>query len=296
MSFQRYSLVLLTLAAVGALPARASGADDAVVAVLSSNSGPYQQAFQGFQQAFGSAIPSYTLSEGKPTIPSRARVIVAFGGKAALAHYPMHGTLIYCLAPGTKIGPEEHDGPLVKVHTSPAVLLTVQKFKELQPALKRLAVLWAGESIKDYFEHKKDVAGRLGVDLVSDRVTDPDELPNHLRTLKGTVDAIWLPPDAAMVTPKNFATIKEFSLANGIPFYVPSEGLVEQGATASLSASFGEIGALAARMAHQAQDGPPNVDNVFPEKSHLAVNLTAARACNLKISPDILKQADKVVP
>src|SRR5207249_9943195 len=124
--------------------------------------------------------------------------------------------------------------------------ISIAEFKQLQPALKRLAVVWAGESIQDYIDQKNDIADRLGVEMVSDRVRNSDDLPDHLRALKGKVDAVWLPPDAAMVTPKNFATIKEFSLANGIPFYVPSEGLVAQGAAVSVSASFTDIGALAA--------------------------------------------------
>jgi putative ABC transport system substrate-binding protein len=293
---RRYGFPLLTLLGLGMFYTPVFGSDDGVVAVLSSHSGPYQQAFEGFQQAFGHSIPSFALSDGTPRIPSGTRVILAIGGKAALYSYPSGPLLVYCLAPGTKVKAEGHSGGLLKIHTNPSVFLTVSKFKELQPSLTRLAVVWAGDSIQDYIDQTKDIAERLGVDMVSDRVLNPNDLPDHLRALKGKVNAIWLPPDAAMVTPKNFATIKEFSLANSIPFYVPSDGLVDQGATASVYCSFGEIGALAAQMVHQALNGALNTDRAFPEKTHLAVNLTAAKVCNLKISSEVLKQADKVVP
>ncbi len=204
--------------------------------------------------------------------------------------------MIYCLAPGTKINPENHSGGLLKIHTSPSVYLTLSKLKELQPSLKRLAVIWSSDSIQDFIDQRKDIAQRLGIEMVSDRVRNLDDLPDHLRALKGKIDAIWMPPDVAMVTPKNFTTIKEFSLANGIPFYVPSEGLVEQGAMASVTSSFTEIGSLTGKMARQALAGPLDTDRVFPEKIHVAVNLRTAKTCNLNISPELLKQAEMVIP
>jgi len=287
---------LFALLAGAVLPVAAFGSDDSVVAVLSSDSGPYRQAFDGFQKAFGREVHVYSLSEGEPKIPPETRVIVAFGGKAALYPYQPGPLLIYCLAPGTKIKAGEHRGGLLKIHTSPNVYMTLSKFKDLQPTLKRLAVIWAGDSIKDYVAQKKDMADRTGIEMLSDRVLNPDDLPNHLRALKGKIDAIWLPPDAFIVTPKNFATIKAFSLANNIPFYVPSNALVEQGGTASANCSFEEIGELVAQMVPQALSGSLTTDNVFPSLLHFSVNLSAAKTDNLKIPPELLKQADLVVP
>ncbi len=269
---------LFILGGLGLCPLRAFAANDAVIVVLSSNSGPYQHAFIGLKEAFGQSVPSWVVSEGELRIPPNTRVIVAVGGKAAVyPSYPPNSFLIYCLSPGIRLAVGEHPGGILEIQTSPSVYSTLSKFKELQPSLKRLVVLWSSEAIKVYFDQKKEIADRLGVELISDRVRNSDDLPDHLRALKGKVDALWLPSDAAMITPKNFATIKEFSLGNGIPFYVPSEGLVEQGATASVSASFEELGALAAQMAHQALKGPLNTDRVFPEKYHVAVNLTSAK-------------------
>jgi len=289
-------LFLLALLGLALRPTPILGSDDSVVAVLSSNSGPYQQAFESFQKAFGRSIPSYTLSAGEPAIPSGTRIIVAFGGKAALFPYPSGPLLIYCLAPGTQVKSDEHSGGVLNIDTNPSLNLTLAKFKELQPSLKRLAVLWAGDSIQAYMDQKKEMLRQVGVEMISDRVRNPDDLPDHLRALKGKVDAIWLPPDAAMVTPKNFATIKEFSLSNGIPFYVPSDGLVEQGAMASVTCSFAEIGELAAKMTRLALNRSLTMDRVFPEKIHVAINLTSAKACNLTMSTELVKQADKVFP
>ena len=285
------------LACLGASVSLLSAADDrAVVVVLSSKSGPYQQALQGFQRTFGQAARTYALSEGDPKISPETKVIVAIGGKAAVHAYQAGRTLIYCLAPGTKVASDQYDGRLLKIHTSPSVALTIGWFKEIQPSLKRLAILWNGDSIRDYFGQKTNISDRFGVELVSDRIQSNDSLPDHLRALKGNADAIWLPPDPAIVTAENFATIREFSIANGIPFYAPSEGLVDQGAVAAVSASFEDIGALAGEYARDALSGTlPEGDSVFPEKAHATLNVSAAKACGLRLSPELEKKADRVI-
>ena len=289
-----FGALVLAAGLLGAVPVH--GADDQIVAVLSSNGTPYKQALEGLQQALGYAVPSYVLTEGQPKIPENARIIIAIGGKATVFPYPGRRLLIYCLAPGIKVKPEDHDGPLLKIHTSPSVHTVISQLKELQPALKRIAVLWAGDSIQDYIDQKKEIANSLGVEIVSDRIRDPQDLPDHLRALKGKVDAIWFPPDAAMVTPRNFITVKEFASSNGIPFYVPSDGMVEQGATASVYRSFYEIGQTAGEMAHLRLQGHSNVDNVFSNQEHVAINMTSAKACGLPLSSEVLKKAEKVFP
>ena len=289
-------LLLIMLLGFGGLSASGWAAGPEVTVVLTSNSGPYKEALGGFQKAFGAPISVFALSDGVPTIPSGTRIIVAIGGKAALTHYPSWPLLIYCLAPGTQVKPEEHPGRRLNIHSDPSVYLSVAKFKELQPSLKRIALIWAGDSIQDIIDQTNDIARRLNVEIVSNRVRNSGDLPDVLRSLKGKVDALWLPADAMIVSPQNVATMKEFSLANGIPFYVPSAVMVAQGATASVSTTFADIGALTAQMTQKAMHGTLDTDHVFPENIHVAINSTSSKICNLKISDELLKQADKVIP
>ncbi len=75
-----YRFFLSALLGLAVSPGQVFCSDDAVVAVLTTRSGPYQQALEGFQQAFGHPVPSYALSDGEPKIPSGTRIIVAIGG------------------------------------------------------------------------------------------------------------------------------------------------------------------------------------------------------------------------
>src|SRR4051812_36841949 len=99
MKRERRVVLLLFLFALPAL----AGNSPPVVAVLSSQSGPYLEAFAAFQQELGRSVPVVPLEKDAPRLPPGTRTVVAFGGKAALAAYPSDVNLVYCLAPGVTV-------------------------------------------------------------------------------------------------------------------------------------------------------------------------------------------------
>ncbi|MCR4294977.1 MAG: hypothetical protein NUW21_05540, partial [Elusimicrobia bacterium] len=104
--------LLLLLAALSAAP---SSAAREIEAVLSAAPGPYQAAFDGFVKEFGREVSTVRL----PALPAAgARVIVAFGGEAAVQSYPDGAVLIACLAPGLRTR-SRHRGPFVYVTMKP---------------------------------------------------------------------------------------------------------------------------------------------------------------------------------
>ncbi|MBI3596698.1 MAG: hypothetical protein HY203_06055 [Nitrospirae bacterium] len=267
-----------------------------VVAVSGSALGPYREAFDGFQEAFGLTVPSYSLSEDNVKLPPETRIVVAFGGKAALFPYPENVTLIYCMAPGIKLTPGDRHGYSVEIEMLPPASLILPKLKEIQPSLKRLAVLWTSESMKRHVEELRQASAQVGIEIVSQQLKSPDELPERLRSLYGKIDAVWLMPDPLLINSQSFTVLKGFSWSNRVPFYVPTAGLVEQGATASISTSFREIGRAAALAARQTLSGKSVEAMVYPEKMMIVLSLKAAGNAGLVISPELLKNLDRVVP
>jgi len=270
-----------------------------VVAVLSSDAAPYEEALNGLRETYSQPIVTIRLAREAFKLPRDGAIVVAFGGKAALevASSSFQGPIIYGLAPGVKLHTQPRSGTLVKIHTSPAIALVLKRYKELQPSLHRLAVLWIGDSIADYFEQKEQLQTSFGVELISVRMKTLDDLPTQLRNLQGKTDAIWMPPDASLITPQSFAAVREFCRAQHIPFYVPSDGLVDKGATAAVYTSFHDLGRIAGSVAKKV-DARDVTDStvVFPDKASIAINVSAAAQSGLKIPTEILQKADKVVP
>ena len=132
--FSRLGAIAVLFALVGW--ARDSYAQsEGVVVVLSSESGPYEEALAGFREVFGQPAAMFVLSKGDPEIPKSTRLIVAIGGKAAVYPYEAGNLpLVYCAAPGIYVDPAIHPGPKTKVYVSPPPQVLMQKLRELTSA------------------------------------------------------------------------------------------------------------------------------------------------------------------
>jgi putative ABC transport system substrate-binding protein len=290
------ALPLLTWAVLAGLGPQARGADIAVV--LGSDSAPYMEALAGFQEAYGKPVDIFNLVKGEPAIASETRVLVTIGGKAALYPYETRkALLIYCMAPGIYVDPQKHPGRQIKVYVSPPPRLLLQKLKELQPGLRRLGAFWIGESAASYGKTLEQEGKSLGVSVFSARLQSLAELPDHLRAIKGRVDAFWIPPDPLLITPQSVGVMRQFALDNALPLYASIDGLADKGVAASVSVSFREMGRKAGSLAVQALAGSvDDLDAVYGDHVLLTINTGAAAQSGLSVPADVLKKAGRVIP
>jgi ABC transporter substrate binding protein len=296
--FSKLGGIFVFLTFAGGIRCPVSAQD--VVAVLSSDSPAYQEALSGFEEGYGHPVPTFTLSKGDVRLPDSPKVVVAFGGKAASHPYPADTTLVYCLTPMFWIGPEQPAAHRIRVNVATPIEALVPKLKEIQPGLKRLAVLVVTRSaINDDYQQKFiRLAHANGFEARIEYLSQANDLPDRLRALAGNIDAIWMPPDPLLVTPATFAIANEFGRFNNVPLYVPGDSLVDKGATASFVSSFRENGRTAGRIAIKVMAGAlgDDVKAVYPDRYELTLNLTAAAQSGLTIPPDVVKKADRVIP
>ncbi|MDE2142889.1 MAG: hypothetical protein KGJ84_10800 [Elusimicrobia bacterium] len=281
----------LALAAAAVFPARARGQE--VAAVLSSDQSAYREVYEGFQAAFGRPVPR--LAPGDK-VPDSADIVLAFGGKAAVSRYPGRVVLIYAVAPSVVVGRDTHDGTSIKIMMEPQAEALIRILTAIQPGLKRLAVLWSSAGQAASAERLVRVGAARGVAVSAERLEDGDGLPGRLRELMGREDAIWLAPDPALVNARNFSIIKEYSYDNGIPFYAPTAGLAEQGATAAVSVGYREMGRTMAAAAKSVLAGNKPPSEIYSDRVRVTVNQTAAKAVALAVPAEVVKNADKVYP
>lgn len=281
----------LVLAAAAVLAGAARAQE--VVAVLSSDQRAYREAYESFQSSFGKPVPLLTLGE---SVPSDAKIVLAFGGKAAIQRYPGRVALIYAVAPSLLVDRKTHDGTSIKIMMEPEAGALLGALTAIQPGLKRLAVLWSSAGQAASAERLVRLGAGRGVSVTAERLEDADGLPDRLRALEGKADAIWLSPDPLLINSRNFEVIKHYSYGNRMPFYAPTEGLAEQGAPAAVSVSYEEMGRAMAAAAKGVLAGSHPAAEVFSERVRLAVNRTAAKEAELAIPAEALKTADKVYP
>jgi hypothetical protein len=247
--------------------------------VLSSDSGHYRQAYEGFQEEWGSSVPYALL--GAPAPAAAPAAIVAFGSRAALSQWPASSLLETCLAPGAR---PRSRGELLRVDMLPDPEALVDRMRKLLPGLKTLRVLWSSDFESEDAAELIAAARARGVAVLEERIEDPDELPQRVRAFAGKADALWLMPDPALVNARNFAALREYAAAARVPFLAPTEGLAEKGATATLAASFRDNGrAAAAALKARLRGGAPT-DRVHPRSLFVTVNASAARETGLSVT------------
>jgi hypothetical protein len=285
---------LAVLALLAAAPGRLAAGD--TVAVLSAASGVYMEAFSAFQTGYGEKIPFFDISKRKPVLPAGTRTVVAFGSEAARHPYPTGLNLIYAMAPGYVADAGKRSGTTVKISmlNPPGQLLA--GLKELQPSLKRLLILWRAPSYAEVLGDFPAAGAGMGMQVTSIRVNREEELPGLLRAAIGSADAFWLPPDPLLISESTLRIFKEFSLSNAMPMYVSTCGLVAKGACASIGAGFQQIGAAAGDAAKKLEKGLTLPPVIYPVSSHLALNSSSAKRCNLDFSEAVIAKAAEIFP
>ena len=290
MNRSRFAILLLLLAPC----APVARAGEKIVVVMSSRLGPYQEALSGVQAELGKDVPVINLSDGVPQLPNESRVVLAIGGKAAIHPYPDGTQIIYCLAPGLELSRKTR--LTTRVEVSPTLLSMVRRFKEIQPSLKRLGVLWMSDSMREYLDEADAIRSTLGVEIISAHLSGTNDLPDTLRRIQGNVDALWLPPDPPLISASSLSTIKGFSWSNHVPFYVPSDGLTSNGALASVSSSFQDMGRSAAKAAKSSLEGHFSNATIFPDITKTTINLGAAKELHVTVDLGLVGPGDQVVP
>lgn len=170
-------------------------------------------------------------------------------------------------------------------------------FRGLVPGLKR--VLFVHDSSNPYTAPEvagyRDGARRLGLTLVERPVGTRDEARAALAGLRRReVDGIVAPWEMSFNIP---GFVLEAAERLSIPAMFPEVIYVEQGGLASYSPDHHESGRQAARLVDKIVRGTPpgEIPIEMDNRIHLAVNLKVARAIGLRVSPEMLVRANRVI-
>ncbi len=284
------------LAAVTGLACAAPARAQQVVAVLSSKSGAYQEAFSAFTVAFGTAVPSFDLSAEKPSFGPDTRIVVTFGGKAAAFPYPGELLLIYCLAPGFSPSEVQGGDRAVKISMAPEFGFLLSELKIIQPAMRSLGVFWLSPWYSDIEGGIRTAGLKKDLEVKTFKLENLDALPSVLRSGIAGLDAFWVPPDPLLMNRETLQQLKNFSWDNGIPFYGSARTLAQDGAVASLAPSFAEIGRAAAKAALDVLSGSVVQKVIYSNNIELSLNLEGAKKCGIALPPETLKEAVYTFP
>jgi ABC-type uncharacterized transport system substrate-binding protein len=170
--------------------------------------------------------------------------------------------------------------------------------KEILPKASRVLTFYdpgnrmATESAK----FGREEAKRLGIKLIERHVTSVDGLKKSLQGLKaGEADVFFYTPDAMVVSQAQL--IIDTAKAKKLATMFHEQSMVANGALASYGQSYYEIGWLSAKYVQKVLSGthPKDLKIETVENIELAINLKTAKELGLRIPPNVLARAKKVI-
>jgi len=170
--------------------------------------------------------------------------------------------------------------------------------KELVPSLTRTAVLWNPTYGPGGLRFKgTEAAGRkLGIAVISARVTEPDELDRAFAELKrARAQALIVMSDPMTVGQRK--RIVELAASYRLPAIYALREFVEAGGLSSYATSLVDQYRRAARYVDQIFKGakPGDLPVEQPTAFELWINAKTAKALGLTIPPSLLQRADQVI-
>ena len=174
--------------------------------------------------------------------------------------------------------------------------LRLQWLTELAPAAKRIYFPYNPEdkSALTSLAQIEEALPLLGLELVKEPMSSPEEIMRDINNAPEGIDAIFLPRDSSIE-----AQIDQFvalSHQRKLPLSAPSLTQVESGALYTYGFIHYEFGKQAARLADQIFNGiHPSDIPVEVAESYLAININSAQAIGVPLSDEMLRKADRII-
>jgi putative ABC transport system substrate-binding protein len=231
--------------------------------------------------------------KGKPVVLVAMGNLAAQAARALLPEAPM----VFCMVQDpAKLGLAPGPGLTGVAFTLP-VMNQIAAFRTVNPRGTRIGVVYNPENSGKQVEEAGKAAGLLRIALVARPVAAVTEIPPAVRSLLAgdTVDALWIPADAMLLTDETRRFILTESLKAGKPVYAFSASLVAEGALVSNGPDLASVGTQAAELVNRLAAGDKARIDIQVPRAELVINNRIAGKLKIVVPADALKAANKVI-
>lgn len=173
----------------------------------------------------------------------------------------------------------------------------LELLREVMPQLRRLAIMFNADNTQPVLEmgETQAEARRLGLEVTPLAIRRAEDVSPAFQGLKTRADALYVAVDQLIVA--NRASIIASALSERMPAIFSTSDFAKGGALMSYGPSYSQLFGHAADLVDKILRGtkPADIPVEQPTKFELVINLTTARALDLKIPPSLLARADDVI-
>ena len=193
-------------------------------------------------------------------------------------------------APGANISGTSDMNPVAK---------QIDLLKEMLPNAKTVAVLYCSSESNSaaQYELAKAQIEKLGMECVQKTISTIDEAKSVIESMKGEVDAIYIPTDNTLADAMTL--VAEAANSCQLPVVVGEPGMVENGGTATYGIDYVELGKQTAAMAVKVleSDNPLETIAAMPVEYQTkdcvtAINQASVDACGIKLPKSVADRAE----
>lgn len=282
---------------------RAYAAERIIVSALySSDSEPYQQAWDGFKSFLAAKnvalwVSKYSLKEQSPEkiisqiVAEKPDFIFTLGTKATrLAQVSFRDIpIVFALV----LEPE-----MIKAPNVVGVLMDIPAktklglLKKICADKKNIGVIYSQKSLRKLKELQQ-ACQELGWTLISNKIVSGKQFPDALKDLTPQIDCFIMLPDTAIYFPQSVKYLLGESIKQKFPVVGLSRYYSKDGAFISFDCDYMDLGQQAGEIALKIIDGskPADLPSMIPRKFKLSLNLTVAKKLALKIPLAIQHEA-----
>ncbi len=168
-----------------------------------------------------------------------------------------------------------------------------EALRSIVPTARKLGVIYNPQETEVVVSQARKAAKEIGLDLIGAPVASEEKVPEALRSLDKSVDALWSVADSTAFSSGSMEFIFKHTLRSKIPFMGLSPAFVKAGALMALSIDYQEVGAQCGGLVTRVLAGehPSSLPITTPQKVTLHINLKTAETIGLNIPADRLKGA-----
>lgn len=169
--------------------------------------------------------------------------------------------------------------------------------KEVVPTAKKVGIIYNSSEVNSQVQ--VDIADKaapgLGLELVKVTVTASSEVMQAAQSMRGRVDAIYIPTDNMVVS--SLAAVIKVAEDNKIPVFGAESNTVESGALATVGIDYYKLGRMTGEMALRVLKGEKPQDMAIQQQagSDLILNLKAAQNMGVTVPEAVKARASKVI-
>jgi len=165
------------------------------------------------------------------------------------------------------------------------------------PSVRRIGMISDPDRTRPVVETARQLVAQRGLSLQVAWADSEQMIPEAVRTLRDSIDVLWMIPDETVLTPRSARYIIFELIKAGVPVMGLSSAYVKAGALVALDCDYSDIGRQSGELAVHilAGQSPGRLPHTAPRVTVRALNLKVREHMRIPMDDRVIKDSNVVI-